>query len=160
MCEKSFPIVIEKGPEKILPLISAKYNNEGEMTEAKVWRDDDIFILQEGEFEVIENYIKVEMDGQKCVIHMETYNPKYSGNTHELKTLPGYFMALIDNRKPFEVRKNDRNFKVNDLLILKEWNEEAGYTGNQLIRKISYILEGGKFGVEKDYVVLGLQKVR
>lgn len=40
---------------------------------------------------------------------------------HHLKTLPDYFQAVIDERKPFEIRENDRNFKVGDLVVLEEF---------------------------------------
>lgn len=53
MIKKTFPVITEKGTENILPLISAKFDDEGNMIEAEVWRDDDIFILQEGEFEIV-----------------------------------------------------------------------------------------------------------
>lgn len=38
-----------------------------------------------------------------------------------LKTLPEYFQAVIDGKKPFEIRNNDRNFKTGDLYILEEY---------------------------------------
>lgn len=37
---------------------------------------------------------------------------------HELKILPEYFEAVTSGRKQFEIRKNDRDFKVGDQLIL------------------------------------------
>ncbi|MBE6645011.1 MAG: DUF3850 domain-containing protein [Ruminococcaceae bacterium] len=40
---------------------------------------------------------------------------------HHLKTLPLYFQAVIDERKPFEIRENDRNFKIGDRVILEEF---------------------------------------
>lgn len=40
---------------------------------------------------------------------------------HHLKTLPQYFQAIIDKRKPFEIRENDRNFKVGDWVVLEEF---------------------------------------
>ena len=50
---------------------------------------------------------------------------------HELKTLPIYFEEVIEGRKSFEVRKNDRNFKVGDMLALNEYDaEKKEYTGN------------------------------
>ena len=40
---------------------------------------------------------------------------------HHLKTLPNFFQAVIDERKPFEIRENDRNFKIGDRVILEEF---------------------------------------
>ena len=55
--------------------------------------------------------------------------------THHLKTRPEYFQAVIDGRKPFEVRKNDRNFKEGDRVILEEFAgkhfvDECPFLGN------------------------------
>lgn len=78
-------------------------------------------------------------------------------NIHELKTWKEYFEEVFMGRKTFEVRKNDRNFKKGDILILKEWdNEKQEYTGRQMARGISYILTGGQFGVENGFVVMAL----
>jgi len=76
---------------------------------------------------------------------------------HELKILPEYFKAVSSFEKRFEVRKNDRNFKVGDRLWLKEWNQETKeYTGRTCLRIVTYILEGGQYGIEKDYVIMSL----
>ena len=48
--------------------------------------------------------------------------------THRLKILPEFYQAVIDGRKPFEIRKNDRNFKSNDDVILNEY-KDGEYTG-------------------------------
>ncbi|MBD5585525.1 MAG: DUF3850 domain-containing protein [Clostridia bacterium] len=40
---------------------------------------------------------------------------------HHLKTMPEYFQATIDGRKNFEVREDDRGFKVGDNVILEEY---------------------------------------
>lgn len=82
------------------------------------------------------------------------------GKTHEMKTWPSYFNAVINDLKPFEVRKADRPFKVGDTLLLREWNPNTEqYTGACLTRQISYILAGGQFGIEPGYVILGLHKM-
>ncbi|MFL0251271.1 ASCH/PUA domain-containing protein [Clostridium neuense] len=75
---------------------------------------------------------------------------------HELKTLPEYFQAVKEKRKPFEVRKNDRNFKVGDSLYLREWTGEE-YTGRKLIRIITYILNDSRY-VKEGYVILGIKQ--
>ena len=40
---------------------------------------------------------------------------------HHLKTKPEYFRAVIAGKKPFEIRKNDRDFKIGDKVILEEF---------------------------------------
>jgi len=61
------------------------------------------------------------------------------------------------NDKPFEVRKNDRDYQINDILWLKEFDpDKQEYTGNECRRRVTYILHGGDFGIEKGYCVMGL----
>ena len=76
---------------------------------------------------------------------------------HELKTWKEYFEEVFNGRKTFEVRKNDRNFKKGDIIILQEWdNETQDYTGRQMARGVSYILQGGQFGIENGFVVMAM----
>lgn len=59
---------------------------------------------------------------------------------HNLKILPQYFEAVINGCKNFEIRKNDRFFKLNDILFLKEYNPiEKKYTGCTAKCKVIYI---------------------
>ncbi len=41
--------------------------------------------------------------------------------THHLKTLPEYFQAVIDGKKPMEFRYNDRGFQPGDKCVLEEF---------------------------------------
>ena len=88
--------------------------------------------------------------------------------THELKLSTKYFKDVENGLKTFELRKNDRNFKVDDTLILKEYYQgdtdykdgiytPPHYTNNQIVKKVVYILQGGQYGLEKGYVILGIQ---
>lgn len=44
---------------------------------------------------------------------------------HELKIWPMYYEAVIDGRKKFELRKDDRGgYKVGDTLKLREWSPD------------------------------------
>lgn len=45
---------------------------------------------------------------------------KITEMVHELKTWNEYFEAVFMGHKTFEVRKNDRDFKKGDTLILKD----------------------------------------
>lgn len=77
---------------------------------------------------------------------------------HELKTWPEYFEAVCSGRKSFEVRKNDRDFKEGDILLLNKWdNKKNQYEGAQRSFKITYVLKGGQFGIDKDFCVLGIK---
>jgi hypothetical protein len=76
--------------------------------------------------------------------------------THELKIWPGCFAAVKAGNKPFDVRENDRNFQVGDVLTLCEFESESEqYTGQTLTRWVSYVLQGGVFGVQPGWCVLG-----
>ena len=81
--------------------------------------------------------------------------PKHVTYDHELKVWGSFFESLLDGTKNFEVRHNDRGFKLGDYLLLREWVENE-YTGRELIRCVTYVLQGGIFGVEAGYVVLAL----
>lgn len=76
--------------------------------------------------------------------------------THHLKTWPEYFQAVADGRKPFEVRRDDRDFQDGDTLVLQEYDE--GYTGASLRASVSYVLRSPLF-VKSGYAILGLQHV-
>lgn len=76
---------------------------------------------------------------------------------HELKTVPEYWQAVYDNKKNFEVRKDDREFSVGDTLILREWNPSREYyTGRVTQRDIIYMLIDPQY-VKEGYVILGME---
>lgn len=76
---------------------------------------------------------------------------KDKGNSlHKLKIHPDYFFDIIWGIKTFELRKNDRNYKVGDFLLL------TTELGSEVIREIKYIMTGGQYGLDKDYVILSI----
>lgn len=76
---------------------------------------------------------------------------------HELKCHPNFFRRVADGTKPFEIRKNDRDFQVGDIVILKEYDPEVGWPDHgsyaTLQRVITYVTD---FAQVNGYVVLGL----
>ncbi|NBA21254.1 DUF3850 domain-containing protein [Enterococcus hirae] len=74
---------------------------------------------------------------------------------HELKILPEYFEAVTSGRKRFEIRKNDRDYKVGDRLYLREWNGE-NFTGGSYKAEVTYITD---YEQKDGYVVLGIRGV-
>lgn len=74
---------------------------------------------------------------------------------HKLKILPRWFDDVAENRKRFEIRKADRDFKVGDWIILKEW-EDGKYTGRSIEATIEYIYRGdGTYGLPEEWCILG-----
>jgi hypothetical protein len=85
---------------------------------------------------------------------------------HHLKAWPEFFDAVADGRKTFEVRRNDRGYREGDIITLLRYEPERGsFTMDEggrtinLSRRITYVLEGGQFGIEYGFVVLGLGPV-
>lgn len=83
----------------------------------------------------------------------------YSTETHRLKIWPRYFEAVCDGRKTFEVRVNDRGFRVGDKLELQEYlpvDEE--YTGRSITKEVIYILYGSEIDPRMErYVVMAIK---
>ena len=82
---------------------------------------------------------------------------KINTQVHYLKTLPEYYKDVFYHNKKFEVRKNDRDFKVNDILILEEYDPMTNkLTGRRVTRTIIYILDNAEY-LQEGYVVLGIK---
>lgn len=78
---------------------------------------------------------------------------------HALKTLPKYFEAVCMGIKKFELRKNDRNFKVGDYLALNEWDGN-NYTGRSQLVIVTYIVKPDMFMDCPDgYVIMSIKSV-
>ena len=76
---------------------------------------------------------------------------------HELKIKPEYYRDVVSGDKTFEIRKNDRNYQVGDLLILSEFHNDD-YTGSSVRCIVSYLIKGSEeFGLDKDWCVLGIR---
>ncbi len=72
---------------------------------------------------------------------------------HYLKCETHYFQSVEKGTKKFEVRKNDRNFKVCDVVHLQE-TVDGILTGSELPPlEIQYIFRGGKYGLDEDYCI-------
>ena len=80
--------------------------------------------------------------------------------THCLKTKPQYFEAVCVGAKTFEIRSDDRDFQVNDRVILVEYDQiENRYTGrvcpnDGVTFRISYITA---FEQKPGFIVFGIK---
>ncbi len=77
---------------------------------------------------------------------------------HDLKIWPEFFSDVRDGRKPFEIRKNDRDYANGDTMTLSEWDpDKSAYTGRKLARRVTYVLHGGRFGLEPGFVAMAIK---
>jgi hypothetical protein len=87
-------------------------------------------------------------------------------NTHNLKTDNAVFVLSYAGSKQYEIRLNDRNFNIGDILILEEtkysgkemraYGKPLVYTGRQLMRKVDHVLDG--YGLMPGWVILSVSK--
>src|SRR5690606_41233106 len=80
---------------------------------------------------------------------------------HRLKAVGHYVDGVGRGVETLEVRKNDRAFQRGDTLVLMRYeNTTIGLRPTvpfRTIRKrITYLLQGGQFGIDPGYCVLGL----
>ena len=76
---------------------------------------------------------------------------------HELKIASEFFEAVKDGRKKFEIRKNDRNYKVGDVLMLLEYDKYyQAFTGEKTTVEIIYMTD---YAQQDGYVVLGIEEI-
>lgn len=81
--------------------------------------------------------------------------------THILKTDPMVFAAVFFGAKTYEIRFNDRNFRVGDELQLRETSLPGAemadgrpleYTGREITKTVSHVLGG--YGLMPGWVIL------
>lgn len=87
---------------------------------------------------------------------------------HELKIKYEYLVDIVLGNKTFELRKNDRNYQVGDLIrffgIIDPKNDfvlmkNDMYVNNDAFYLITYVLKDvPEYGLDKDYCILGIKK--
>ena len=79
-------------------------------------------------------------------------------NVHNVKIHPIEFENLCVGLKRSEYRKNDRDYRINDLMILNEWQPtEEYYTGRSATVLITHVQTG--FVIPDGYAVLSIQMI-
>lgn len=79
--------------------------------------------------------------------------------THELKCWPVFFRMMRLGIKRFDIRKDDRGFRVGDHVVQREWDPETKkYSGARMEFRVVCMLRHEDFqGVAPGFVVMGLQ---
>ena len=91
---------------------------------------------------------------QNACVEVPTMVISTSQATHNLKTLPPYYDASAAGLKTFEIRLDDRNYRIGDILHLQEWSGNA-YTGRSHCKQVTYILRDKPY-VPEGYVCMGV----
>lgn len=85
---------------------------------------------------------------------------------HELKTDPEVFQAVALGLKTWEIRRDDRGFKVGDIVQLRETKHSGDsmkqgcplvYTGGCILAEITYILRGPVYGLADGWCIMSIQ---
>ncbi len=88
---------------------------------------------------------------------------------HELKSWPETFRKVVAGAKCAEWRRDDRDYRPGDLLLLREWDPETSdpdgsghghivggaYTGEAAVAIVTDVLRGS-FDVPRGYAVLSI----
>lgn len=88
---------------------------------------------------------------------------------HELKILHEYLVDVDLGKKTFELRKNDRDYQVGDLIRFIDIREDDSIANKNQIEpnidentlyRITYVLKDvEKYGLDKDYCILAIKKL-
>ena len=78
---------------------------------------------------------------------------------HTLKSWPGSFSGIWDGKKSYEWRKNDRDYGIGDVLLLREWvphDDGTGkYTGRTVLIRVVHMTSGA-YEMPTGFCVLGI----
>lgn len=86
---------------------------------------------------------------------------------HELKTDPAAFELSFTDRKPWEIRFNDRDYAAGDSLFLRETlfcgarmveGAPLVYTGRVISAMVTHVFEGPRHGLAPGWCILSVEK--
>lgn len=81
--------------------------------------------------------------------------------THALKTWKLYYELQEQGKKLFELRKDDRDYKIGDIFLSQEFDNTMNeYTRRETAYRITYILRDAEiFGLKQGYCILQLSQI-
>lgn len=86
--------------------------------------------------------------------------------THHVKSWAHFFDAIAAGDKTHDLRKDDRGYKVGDILMLKRYdNINGNYTGEELPVEVTYITSKqvpcafSSAVLPADYAILSIQRM-
>ena len=73
---------------------------------------------------------------------------------HDIKLHHSVWSDVVGGKKPWEFRKNDRDYRVGDYLYLRWYDDESDSFRNGFIARVTYIIHGPSFGVPDGFCVM------
>lgn len=71
------------------------------------------------------------------------------------KILPEYYDAVVSGSKTFELRKDEDDIQVGDIIVLQEW-DGSKYTGRIVNMLVKYVLRNiPEYGLLRGYCIIG-----
>lgn len=79
---------------------------------------------------------------------------------HEIKIKSIYFDDVVSGLKSFEIRYNDRNYQVGDILYMKEtlYGDSFSETGRTVSVSVTYILENALY-LPQGFVIMSIKLI-
>lgn len=83
-----------------------------------------------------------------------------SHRCHDLKTWSEPWAYVASGHKTYEVRRDDRDYQVGDLLLLREYDPEASaFTGWAVLVQVKHVTRGPPSPLPEGVVVLGIEVI-
>lgn len=82
-------------------------------------------------------------------------------NLHAIKCWRDFYRAIEAGDKKHELRKNDRNYQIDDILHLQEYDEiTSTYTGQSMLVQVTYISRNvSSWGLAEGFVIMSIAKL-
>ena len=71
---------------------------------------------------------------------VESLMDESSTRMHDLKIWPAHFKELSEGNRTYDVRKDDRGYRVGDLVRLREWDpSRKTYSGKGMVLRVTWV---------------------
>lgn len=98
-----------------------------------------------------------EMEQEEKMQQLPSGTGKTHPVTHQIKLGSEFFDDSVSGRKDFELRRNDRDYRVGDILEMMEFKDGRN-TGRICWKEVTYVLEDFT-GLEDGYCIMGCRAI-
>lgn len=79
---------------------------------------------------------------------------------HKLKTIQPFFDFVWSGMKNFDIRKNDRDFRCGDLLLLQEYDESLQrYGEHEILVEVTFLLNDVRY-CKEGFVIMQFRELK